>query len=77
MTAVTDLRSLLSDINLEKLLLGSDANFQKLSTKDNFTVNKVNLLLQKVSLLLRPNNSKPVKVVQFILSFLKFQSSTF
>ncbi|KAF5900701.1 angiotensinogen-like, partial [Clarias magur] len=40
MTDVTDLRSVLADINLEKLLLGSDANFQRLSTKDNFTVNK-------------------------------------
>ncbi|MCI4376183.1 hypothetical protein PGIGA_G00185370 [Pangasianodon gigas] len=41
MTAVTDLRSLLSDMALDKLLLGSDANFQRLSTKDNFTVDKV------------------------------------
>ncbi|KAI5107818.1 angiotensinogen precursor, partial [Silurus meridionalis] len=41
MTAVTDLRSLLSDMTLDKLLLGSDANFQRLSTKSNFTVDQV------------------------------------
>lgn len=43
MTAVTDLRSLLSDMGLDKLLLGSDANFQGLSTKGNFTVDKARL----------------------------------
>ncbi|XP_076831425.1 angiotensinogen [Brachyhypopomus gauderio] len=40
-TAVTDLRSVLSDMNVEKYLLGSDANFERLSSKDNFTVDKV------------------------------------
>lgn len=43
MTGVTDLRSVLSEIALEKLLLGSEANFQRLSTKGNFTVDKVYL----------------------------------
>ncbi|XP_062852329.1 angiotensinogen [Trichomycterus rosablanca] len=41
MTAVTDLRSLLSDMAVEKYLLGSDASFERLSTKKNFTVDKV------------------------------------
>ncbi|KAI4896587.1 hypothetical protein NFI96_018215, partial [Prochilodus magdalenae] len=41
MTAVTDLRSLLSDMKVEKCLLGSEASFERLSTKKNFTVDKV------------------------------------
>ncbi|XP_017319957.1 angiotensinogen [Ictalurus punctatus] len=41
LTAVTDLRSLLSDMALDKLLLGSEANFQRFSTKGNFTIDKV------------------------------------
>ncbi|KAL7878075.1 hypothetical protein SRHO_G00047180 [Serrasalmus rhombeus] len=41
MTAVTDLRSVLSDMAVEKYLLGSDASFERLSRKKNFTVDKV------------------------------------
>ncbi|KAG7333834.1 hypothetical protein KOW79_002241 [Hemibagrus wyckioides] len=41
MTAVTDLRSLFSDMSVEKFLLGSNTNFQRLSTKGNFMVDKV------------------------------------
>ncbi|TSK22571.1 Angiotensinogen [Bagarius yarrelli] len=41
LTAVTDLRSLLSDMSVDKFLLGSDTNFQRLSSKGNFTVDKV------------------------------------
>lgn len=63
MTAVTDLRSLLSDMALDKLLLGSDANFQRLSTKGNFTVDKVNLLSEYY---VRLNHSNPVWPVQCI-----------
>uniref|UniRef100_A0A4W4E856 Angiotensinogen n=2 Tax=Electrophorus electricus TaxID=8005 RepID=A0A4W4E856_ELEEL len=40
-TAVTDLRSVLSDLAVEKYLLGSDAHFERLSSKENFTVDKV------------------------------------
>ncbi|XP_072534530.1 angiotensinogen [Salminus brasiliensis] len=40
-TAVTDLRSVLSDMAVEKYLLGSDASFERLSSKENFTVDKV------------------------------------
>ncbi|XP_077093226.1 angiotensinogen [Siphateles boraxobius] len=41
LTAVTDLRSVLSEMEVEKCLMGSDANFRKLSSKENFTVDKV------------------------------------
>ncbi|GAA6096399.1 angiotensinogen [Tachysurus ichikawai] len=40
-TAVTDLRSLLSDMSVDKFLLCSETNFQRLSTKGNFTVDTV------------------------------------
>ncbi|XP_051774029.1 angiotensinogen [Ctenopharyngodon idella] len=41
LTAVTDLRSVLSEMAVEKYLMGSDANFRRLSSKENFTVDKV------------------------------------
>ncbi|XP_052007335.1 angiotensinogen-like [Xyrauchen texanus] len=41
LTAVTDLRSVLSEMAVEKYLMGSDANFKRLSNKENFTVDKV------------------------------------
>ncbi|XP_043112347.1 angiotensinogen [Puntigrus tetrazona] len=41
LTAVTDLRLVLSEMAVEKYLLGSDANFRRLSSKENFTVDKV------------------------------------
>lgn len=43
MTALTDLRSLLFDMaaEIEKSLLGSDAEFERLSSKKPFSVDKV------------------------------------
>ncbi|TRY96030.1 hypothetical protein DNTS_016547 [Danionella cerebrum] len=41
LTAVTDLRTVLSDMAVEKYLMGSDASFKRMSSKENFTVNKV------------------------------------
>ncbi|XP_030627704.1 angiotensinogen [Chanos chanos] len=41
LTAVTDLKAVLSDLLVESYLLGSDADFQELSSKENFTVDKV------------------------------------
>ncbi|XP_067242310.1 angiotensinogen [Chanodichthys erythropterus] len=41
LTAVTDLRLVLSEMAVEKYLMGSDANFRRLSSKENFTVDKV------------------------------------
>ncbi|XP_059373545.1 angiotensinogen-like [Carassius carassius] len=41
LTAVTDLRSVLSEMAVEKYLMGSDADFRRLSSKENFTVDKV------------------------------------
>ncbi|KAK3572712.1 hypothetical protein QTP86_006139 [Hemibagrus guttatus] len=41
MTAVTDLRSLFTDMSVDKFLLDSNTNFQRLSTKGNFIVDKV------------------------------------
>nr|AAH95585.1 Angiotensinogen [Danio rerio] len=41
LTAVTDLRSVLSEMAVEKYLMGSDASFRRMSSKENFTVDKV------------------------------------
>lgn len=45
LTAVTDLRSVLSEMAVEKYLMGSDANFRRLSSKKNFTVDEVKFCL--------------------------------
>lgn len=49
LTAVTDLRSVLSEMAVEKYLMGSDANFRRLSSKENFTVDKVQFCLEQES----------------------------
>nr|XP_055027134.1 angiotensinogen [Misgurnus anguillicaudatus] len=41
LTAVTDLRSVLSKMTVEKYLMGADASFSRLSSKENFTVDQV------------------------------------
>ncbi|KAG5266498.1 hypothetical protein AALO_G00232760 [Alosa alosa] len=41
LTGLTDLKSLLTDMNVEEYLLGSKAQFQRLSNKEKFTVDKV------------------------------------
>uniref|UniRef100_W5KQD6 Angiotensinogen n=1 Tax=Astyanax mexicanus TaxID=7994 RepID=W5KQD6_ASTMX len=60
LTAVTDLRSLLSDMHVEKELLGSEASFERLSSTENFTVDKVfNKVLFEMSEEGSEDQSKP------------------
>lgn len=44
---MTDLRSVLSEMAVEKYLMGSDADFRRLSSKENFTVDKVKFCLEQ------------------------------
>ncbi|XP_028844960.1 angiotensinogen [Denticeps clupeoides] len=41
LTAVNDLKAVLSDMRVENILLGADAKFQRLTSKENITVDKV------------------------------------
>lgn len=46
LTALTDLKALLTAMDLEALL-GSDAQFQRLSNKEKFTIDQVEFLIPK------------------------------
>ncbi|XP_056617109.1 angiotensinogen [Triplophysa dalaica] len=71
LTAVTDLRSVLSDMAVEKYLMGSDASFSQLSSKGNFTVDQVfnNDVLEMTEegskFLQKDDLSRPVQTLTF------------